>query len=148
MTDEQVRAIYAGYIGGGSIDGLAEAIGFTGAAARRQLGERDLPLKRELAEKGAKAAARAEQHMITALLMARVDELRKARGLTIERLAHDADLSMFTLTGLREELRDPKLTTVLRICRGLDVTVAQLLGELPLPAQPRPRIPRETRASS
>ncbi len=95
-------------------------------------------MKGELAGEGAKVAARAEQQMITALLMARVNELRKARGLTVERLAHESDLSMFTLKGLREELRDPKLTTVLRLCRGLDVSVEALLGDLPLPIEPRP----------
>lgn len=138
MTDEQVWTIYVGYLRGGSINGLAEAIGFTPAAARRQLRKRKLPLKGELAGEGAKVAARAEQQMITALLMARVNELRKARGLTVERLAHESDLSMFTLKGLREELRDPKLTTVLRLCRGLDVSVEALLGDLPLPIEPRP----------
>jgi transcriptional regulator with XRE-family HTH domain len=105
-------------------------------------------LKREPAANGARTAARVEQQMITALLMARVDELRKARGLTVERLAQESDLAMSTIQGLREELRDPKLTTVLRLCRGLDATVQQLLGDLPLPVQPRPRIPREPRARS
>jgi DNA-binding Xre family transcriptional regulator len=148
MTDEQVEAIYVAYISGGSINGLAEAIGFTPAAARRQLRKRKLPLKGELAGKGAKVDARREQQMITALLMARVDRLRKARRLTVERLAHESDLSMFTLTGLREDLRDPQLNTVLRLCRGLDLTVEELLGDLPLPAQPRPRIPRQPRSRS
>jgi DNA-binding XRE family transcriptional regulator len=127
---------------------LAEAAGFTHAAARRQLRERKLPLKRELRGNGARTAARVEQQMITALLMARVDELRNVRGLTVERLAHESDLSMFTITSLRAQLRDPKLTTVLRLCRGLDTTVQGLLGDLPLPVQPRPRIPREPRARS
>jgi transcriptional regulator with XRE-family HTH domain len=102
-------------------------------------------LKGELAGNGARTAARVEQQMITALLMARVDELRKARGLTLERLAQESDLSMSTIKLLREELRDPKLTTVLRLCRGLDANVEELLGDLPVPVQRRPRIPREPR---
>jgi DNA-binding XRE family transcriptional regulator len=145
MTGEQVRWIYAQYIREASIDRLAEAVGFTHAAVRRQLRKRKLPTRGELVENGAKTAARVEQQMITALLMARVDELRKARGLTVERLAQESDLSMFTIKGVREELRDPKLTTVLRICRGLDVTVQELLSDLPFPVQPRPRIPRTRR---
>ncbi len=147
MTGEQVRGIYAEYLRGASIDRLARAVGFTHAAVRRQLRKRKLPTRGELAANGAKTAARVEQQMITALLMARVDELRKARGLTVERLAQESDLSMSTIKLLKEELRDPQLTTLLRICRGLDVTVQQLLGDLPLPAQPRPRILR-TRAGS
>lgn len=142
MTDKQVRAIYVAYIRGGSIDELAAAIGFSPAAARRQLRRRNLPLKRELSVRGTGAGARVEQQMITALLMERANQLRKARRLTVERLAHEAGLSMFTLKGLREELRDPKLTTVLRLCRGLDVSVQQLLGDLPLPVESRPAYAR------
>jgi DNA-binding XRE family transcriptional regulator len=147
MTGEQVRGAYVGYIREIPIDRLAEAVGFTHAAVRRQFRKRKLPTRGELAENGAKTAARVEQQMLTALLMARVNELRKARGLTVERLAQDSDLAMSTVKGVREQLRDPKLTTVLRICGGLDVTVQELLGDLPLPVQPRPRIPR-TRGGS
>jgi DNA-binding Xre family transcriptional regulator len=144
MTGEQVETIYAAYIRGGSINERAKAIGFSPATARRQLRNRKLPLKGELAGKDAKFDARTEQQMITALLMAKVDRLRKARRLTVERLAQESDMSMFTLTGLRAELGDPQLNTVLRLCRGLDVIVEEILGDLPLPVQPRPRIPRET----
>jgi DNA-binding Xre family transcriptional regulator len=138
MTDAQVRAIHAGYLRGGSIDELAAAIGFTGSTARRQIRKRKLPLKGQ-------GAAHAEQQAITALLVARVHELRAVRGLSVERLAHASDLSMWTLPHITEHASDPRLSTVLRLCRGLGVTAGELLEDLPLPVQARPRRARDTR---
>jgi hypothetical protein len=80
MTSEQVRAIHAAYLAGGSIDELAAAIGFAGSTARRQMHKRELPLNGQL------APARADQQAITARLVARVHELRAARGLSVGRL--------------------------------------------------------------
>jgi DNA-binding Xre family transcriptional regulator len=140
MTDGQVRAIYAGYLRGGSIDELATAIGFTGSAARRQMRKKKLSLRQQIGP--ANTSAHAEQQAITALLMDRVDELRKAIGLSVERLAYESGLSMWTLHHLREQLSDPRLTTVLRLCRGLGATPGDLLGDLPFPIEPRPRLAR------
>lgn len=140
MTDGQVRAIYAVYLRGGSINDLAAAIGFTGSAARRQMHKKKLPSRQQIVR--AKTSAHAEQQVITALLMDWVHELRKAQGLTIERLAYESDLSMWTLHRMTEQLSDPKLSTVLRLCRGLGVTPGDLLGDLPLPIEPRPRVAR------
>jgi DNA-binding phage protein len=136
MTDKQVRAVHAGYLKGGSIDQLAAAMGFTGSTARRQMHKRNLPLNGQL------GAARAEQQAITARLVARVHELRAARGLTAERLAHKSDLSTWTLQHMAEHGSDPRLTTVLRLSRGLGVTAGELLDDLPLPVQARPRYAR------
>ena len=136
MTGEQVRAIHAGYLTGGSIDELAAAIGFTGSTARRQMQKRKLPLNGEL------ASARAEQQAITARLLVRVHELRVARGLSVERLAHESDLSMWTLQHIAEHSSDPRLSTVLRLCRGLGVTAGELLDDVPLPVEVRPRYAR------
>lgn len=91
------------------------------------------------ASKPARSRAHAEQRVITALLMARVDELRHARAQSLERLAGASDVSMWTLHQLRGEQSDPRLSTVLRICRGLGVTAGELLDELPLPTEPRQR---------
>jgi DNA-binding Xre family transcriptional regulator len=140
MTDGQVRAIYARYLRGGSIDELAAAIGFTGSAARRQMRKKKLPLRHQIGP--AKTSAHAEQQAITALLMDRVHELRTARGLSVERLAYESELSMWTLHHLREQLSDPRLTTVLRLCGALRAAPGDLLGDLPLPIEPRPRLAR------
>ncbi len=46
LSDEHVRAIHAAYIrGDGSIDRVADAIGFTGSAARRRMRQLNLPLR-------------------------------------------------------------------------------------------------------
>jgi DNA-binding Xre family transcriptional regulator len=120
LSEEKVRAIHAAFVrGDGSIEDLAEAV------------ERE-------ARKPARSRAHAEQRVITALLMARVDELRKPRALSLERLAGVSDVSRGTLNHLRGELSDPRLSTVLRLCRGLGVTAGELLHDLPLPVQPRP----------
>jgi DNA-binding XRE family transcriptional regulator len=139
MSEETVRAIHAAHVrGDGSIDRLAESIGFTGSAARRRMRRLKLPTRRQPAALGsARSPAHAEQRVITGLLMARVDELRKSRRLSIERLAQASDLSLWTIYQLRRDCSDPQLTTVLRLCRGLDITAGELLDELPLPVAAR-----------
>jgi DNA-binding Xre family transcriptional regulator len=140
MSDAQVRAVHAAYLRGGSIDRLSEAIGFTGSAARRKMHERGLPLKpHENVRRRVKTGAHAEQHLITALLLDRVEQLRKARRLTLEHLAHPSDLSLSTLQHMRAQLSDPRLTTVLRLCNGLGVSPGELAGDLPLPTEAQRR---------
>jgi DNA-binding Xre family transcriptional regulator len=96
--------------------------------------------------RGRLASRRDHEHMassvITALLMARVDELRRPRALSLERLAFASDVSWWTLQRLRSELSDPRLSALLRLCRGLGVTAGQLLDDLPLPVEPRPSYAR------
>jgi len=124
VSEEKVRAIHRAFVrGDGSIEDLAEAV------------ERE-------ARNPARSRAHAEQRVITALLMARVDELRKPLALSVERLACAADVSIGTLHRLRCELSDPRLTTVLRLCRGLGVTAGERLDDLPLPVEPRPSYAR------
>jgi DNA-binding Xre family transcriptional regulator len=124
VSEEKVRVIRGAYVrGDGSLEALAEAI-------------------EKQARTPARSRAHAEQRVITALLMARVDELRQPRALSLERLAGISDLSRGTLEHLRSEFRDPHLSTVLRLCRGLGVTAGELLDDLPLPVQTRPYHPR------
>jgi DNA-binding phage protein len=145
MTDAQVRAIYAVYLRGGSIDELAEAIGFTGSAARREMHERELPLERDDDVRSpARTAARAAQQLRTALLVDRVEQLRRAQGLTLEQLARASDLSVSTLYHMRARLSDPRVSTVMRLCNGLGVTPGELTDGLPLPTEARRRRARAT----
>lgn len=90
--------------------------------------------------------AQAEQRHISALLAARVDELRTARGLSWERLAGASGLAIHNLTSLTKDLVDPRLNTVLRLCRGLDADANELLGGLPLPVERRDTALRKRRA--
>ena len=139
ISDEMVRAIHAAYVrGDGSIDKITRAIGFTASSARRRMRKLNLPAQRHTpARKPARSRVHAEQRVITALLMARVDELRKPRGLSVERLAQASGISFWTLQQLRSDLSDPRLTTVLKLCRGLGVTAGELLNDLPLPIEAR-----------
>ena len=141
MTEAQVREVHRKYqAGAGSIDELAETIGFSGRTARRWMRRMDLSLSQVPGmEPGSRvrSPARAEQREITALIVARVDSLRVARGWSVERLAGASNVSMWTLFGLRRDVTDPRLSTLLRLCNGLGVTSGELLGDLPLPVEPR-----------
>ncbi len=140
MTEAQVRDIHRKYLSGtGSIDALSEGMGFTGDTARRWMRRMELSLSRAPTEHVAPVTspARAEQREITALLVARVDSLRVARGWSVEWLAGVSNLSIWTLISLRRHLADPRLSTLLRLCNGLGVTSGELLGDLPLPVEPR-----------
>jgi hypothetical protein len=99
-----------------------------------------LPMERQnVPPNPARSRAHAEQRVITGLLMAKVDELRKPRALSYERLAGESGVSIWTLVHLRTDLTDPRLSVVLRLCRGLGVTAGELLDDLPLPVEGRPR---------
>jgi DNA-binding XRE family transcriptional regulator len=149
MSEETVRAIHAAYARGDtSINKIARAIGFTGDAARRRIIKLGLPLKRQTTSSPARSPAHAEQRVITGLLIAKVDELRKPRAISIEALAGTSGVSLWTIQQLRSELSDPRLTTVLRLCRGLGVTAGQLLDDIPLPVEARHRTPGRTTESS
>jgi DNA-binding Xre family transcriptional regulator len=87
-----------------------------------------------LAVSSDRSRAHAEQRVITALLMARVEELRQPRAPSIECLASASGVSVWTIQRLRSECSDPRLSTVLRLCRGLGVTAGELLDDLPLPS--------------
>lgn len=143
-SDEKVRAIHAAYVrGDGSLSKLARAIGLTPSGARRRMSDMNLPVRRHRSShKPARSSAHAEQRVITALLMARVDELRTPRALSLEGLARASGISLWTLDNLRNEFSDPRLTTVLRLCHGLGVSAGELLGDLPMPIEARTRRPR------
>lgn len=141
MTEAQVCDIHRKYLAGaGSIDELSDAIGFTGDTARRWMRRMKLSLSQPSSTEPiapVQSSARAEQREITALVVARIDSLRVVRGLSVERLAGASNLSMWTLFGLRRNLADPRLSTLLCLCSGLGVTSGELLGDLPLPVEPR-----------
>ncbi len=123
-SEEKARAIHDAFVRGeASLDDLIEAV------------ERE-------ARKPARSRAQAEQRVITALLMARVDELRKPQAQSLERLAFASGVSWSRLQRLRSELSDPRLSTVLRLCRALEVTAGELIDGLPLPVERRPSYPR------
>jgi transcriptional regulator with XRE-family HTH domain len=54
--------------------------------------------------------------------------LRHAAGLTQEALSARTKIDTGEISRLERGARDPQLRTIVRIARGLDVTVAELLG--------------------
>jgi transcriptional regulator with XRE-family HTH domain len=80
----------------------------------------------------------AEKRRITARLGKTVEALRDERQLTNEKLASASGLTLDELRGIKKRHDDPRLTTALRLCGALNVSVQELLGGLPIPQAPRP----------
>jgi len=57
----------------------------------------------------------------------RIREIRKERGMSQTELAEKAGISLITISRIERGERDPHLTTLLRIARGLDVRLSELL---------------------
>ena len=68
-----------------------------------------------------------------AVLAARIGELRVARRLNRNQLAEAAKLSNAVVKGLERGTREPGFSTLLKLCRGLEIaSLDQLLGPSPL----------------
>ena len=61
----------------------------------------------------------------------RLTDLRRARGWTVEDLAHHAGVSPKTISRLQNAKGDPRRSTVRKIAAALDVDPAEFLGPLP-----------------
>jgi transcriptional regulator with XRE-family HTH domain len=61
---------------------------------------------------------------------ANLRRLRLAAGLTQEALSGSTQLDPGEISRLERGARNPRLTTLVRIARGLDVTVAELLADV------------------
>ena len=56
----------------------------------------------------------------------RIAKIRKNKGLTIEKLAYENDLSKGNLSEIERGLRDPKITTLEKIAKGLEISLGEL----------------------
>jgi len=56
----------------------------------------------------------------------RITKLREKKGLTIEKLAYENDLSKGNLSEIERGLRDPKITTLEKIAKGLEISLSKL----------------------
>jgi DNA-binding Xre family transcriptional regulator len=140
MTDEQVREVHAGYLRGEwTIREGAEALGFSRVTAQRRIHELGLEMRSPRERRPARSRAQAEQRVITEQLAERIDALRQSQELSVARLARVSGLSLATVQNVRQRLQDPRLTTVLKLCRGLEVAPGELLDDLPLPVERRRR---------
>ena len=60
--------------------------------------------------------------------MLRLKELREKRGLSVRALAKIAEVHYVSLVRLEGGAFDPRLSTVQKLARGLDVSYCELLG--------------------
>ncbi len=60
----------------------------------------------------------------------KIRELRAARGLSQERVALEAGLTQFQISGIETGKRNPSATTLWNLAQALEVTLAELLEGL------------------
>lgn len=97
-------------------------------SAQRQTGQDDLA-----AGGGEEAPVPALDRDVLAASAAfgrRLRELRTAHGLSQEELANRTDMRSNVLGRLERGSREPRLTTILRVARGLEVQPGALLDDL------------------
>ena len=63
------------------------------------------------------------------LIAARVAELRRREGLSLDRLAERSGLSKGTVVGIENERANPSIAILCRLAAALSVSVADLVGE-------------------
>ena len=63
--------------------------------------------------------------------MTRLRELREAEGLSLRKLAVKAGVHYVSLARLEAGLLDPRLSTLLKLCKVLGVTLTELVGTRP-----------------
>ncbi len=61
--------------------------------------------------------------------MIQLRRFRQANGLSLRKLAQKADVHYVSLVRLEAGQFDPRLSTLYKLAKALDVTVAELLGE-------------------
>ncbi len=64
-----------------------------------------------------------------------IRELRAARGISQETLAHAADLDRTYVSGIERGQRNPSLTNLLKLAAALDVKVSELAARAEALAQ-------------
>jgi transcriptional regulator with XRE-family HTH domain len=64
-----------------------------------------------------------------------IRRLRRARSLTIEDLAHDADMHPTYLSGIERGVRNPTWSKLCGLAIGLDVSVAEIVRDAEAEAQ-------------
>ena len=55
--------------------------------------------------------------------------LRISKGLTLEQLAFEADIEISQVHRVEKGKINPTLTTLVALAKGLDITLAELVGE-------------------
>ena len=71
---------------------------------------------------------RNDDSLAVAVIGARVRQLRKSAGLTLEQLANRSGVSRAMLSHVERNEKSPTLPVVVKIARGLDVSLSKLMG--------------------
>jgi transcriptional regulator with XRE-family HTH domain len=71
-----------------------------------------------------------DPHAASVAFGMRLRQLRAERGISQDDLARETDVHPTAIGRLERGSREPRLTTILRIARGLDVEPGKLLNEL------------------
>lgn len=59
----------------------------------------------------------------------RIIRLRKEKGLTMEKLAYASDISKGGLSEIERGLKEPRLSTLLKICETLEITLKDFFND-------------------
>jgi transcriptional regulator with XRE-family HTH domain len=65
--------------------------------------------------------------------MIRLREWREERGLSLRQLAKLSGVHYVSLAKIEARLIDPRLSTLLKLCKALDIGIAELVGAGKLP---------------
>lgn len=57
-----------------------------------------------------------------------IKRLRKERNLSLKELSLKSEVSMATISQIERGNTDPTITTLYKLCKGLDITIAALIG--------------------
>ena len=63
--------------------------------------------------------------------MIKLRQIRERKGVSLRKLAKDASVGVATLARMEASEWDPLLSTLQKLAKTLDVTVAELIGEKP-----------------
>ena len=63
------------------------------------------------------------------LMQTRLKEWREKRGLTVRKLGELSGVHYVSIVKIEVERLDPRLSTVLKLCQALQISLSQLVGE-------------------
>ncbi|MBR1753235.1 helix-turn-helix transcriptional regulator [bacterium] len=67
-------------------------------------------------------------HEFNKLICQRIAQLRKERGITLEKLAYQSGISKGGLSEIERNMKEPRAFTILKICAGLNITMSEFFG--------------------
>jgi transcriptional regulator with XRE-family HTH domain len=72
----------------------------------------------------------AEKNVLLQKLGKRITSERESKGITMEKLAYEMDISKGNLSEIERGLRDARFSTIYAIAEGLEINISKLLKDL------------------